>query len=402
MSRSNTSDPAQRVELTPRQQDVIRLIAKGLTNGEIAERLDLTLDGVKWHVREILGKCGVDSREEAVERWRTQRRRLPERMWSGGILASTAVRWVGGIAVAGAGAAAGIGIAWTLAGYAEPAELAKKAVVEEVRAADDPLRLVVQGAQADPNEVAISVWVYGEPGFGELVAPTPEDVVISDANGTIYPTVAVTRNGENTRSMTITAAPPAPGVGRLHIEVRSLSFLSSGSRGSVPAAEVRPVLPWIAEVDDIARPAQSSVIFDFPPQPFGLGSLEVVSVRQTATRSIFTLRIRGLDDPDGLVFSPIATLIDAAGNELHPLVAIGSPGGDDQFTDLQFSRIEGPVTLNITGISSGVVRRLATADDGKVVVGMAEGSWPRIQEATAKMQESFDSQTQPSWNLTLP
>ncbi|MGE3077194.1 MAG: response regulator transcription factor [Dehalococcoidia bacterium] len=402
MSRSNTSDPAQRIELTPRQQDVIRLIAKGLTNGEIGERLDLTLDGVKWHVREILGKFGVDSREEAVERWRSQRLRFPGRMWNGGILASTAVRWAGGLAVAGAGAATGIGLALTLAGQTEPVEVAKKAVVSEVRAADDPLRLVVQGAQAGPNELTISIWVYGEPGRGELVVPAPEDVVISDADGTIYPTVAVTRNGENTRSITITAAPPGPEVGRLQIEVQSLSFLASGSRGSAPAAELRPVVPWTTEIDDIARPAQTLVTFDLPPQPFGLGSLEVVSVRQTATRSIFTLRIRGLDDPDGLVFSPVATLRDSAGNELHPLAVIGSPGGEDQLTELQFGRIEGPVTLNITHISSGVVRRLATEDEGKVVVGMAEGSWPKIQEGTAKMQEAFDSQPRPTWNLTLP
>ncbi len=260
MSRSNTSDPTQRIELTPRQQDVIRLIAKGNTNGEIAERLDLTLDGVKWHVREILGKFGVDSREAAVDAWRADRspgNRV--RNWAGALWTSSALRWAGGLSVAGLGAAAGIGIAWTLSATDEPPLVGKQAPVAEVHSEPDPLRLVVQGAQIDAAALTISIWVYGEPERGELVAPAPEDVVVSDAQGNIYPTVAVTRNGENSRSMTITAEPPGPGVGQLHVEVRSLDFLASGSRGSDPAARVAPTLAWTAEVDDIARPATSFV-----------------------------------------------------------------------------------------------------------------------------------------------
>ena len=66
--RSATKD-----ELTPRQHEVLGLIAAGKTNPEIAERLGITLDGAKFHVREILGKLEVDSREEAAAWWRAQR-----------------------------------------------------------------------------------------------------------------------------------------------------------------------------------------------------------------------------------------------------------------------------------------------------------------------------------------
>jgi DNA-binding CsgD family transcriptional regulator len=52
------------VELTPRQREVLRLIERGHTNSEIAERLGISLQGAKWHVRELLGKYGVQSREE--------------------------------------------------------------------------------------------------------------------------------------------------------------------------------------------------------------------------------------------------------------------------------------------------------------------------------------------------
>jgi DNA-binding CsgD family transcriptional regulator len=55
--------------LTPRQQEVLTLVREGLTNREIAERLDITPDGAKFHVSEILTKIGVRSREEAA-RWR--------------------------------------------------------------------------------------------------------------------------------------------------------------------------------------------------------------------------------------------------------------------------------------------------------------------------------------------
>jgi DNA-binding CsgD family transcriptional regulator len=56
--------------LSERQREVLALIAKGHTNSEIAEQLGISLDGVKWHVREILSRLGVESREEAAVVWR--------------------------------------------------------------------------------------------------------------------------------------------------------------------------------------------------------------------------------------------------------------------------------------------------------------------------------------------
>jgi DNA-binding CsgD family transcriptional regulator len=59
--------------LTPRQYEVLELLREGLTNPEIAERLGISPDGAKWHVREILWKLDVPSREEAA-RWQRERR----------------------------------------------------------------------------------------------------------------------------------------------------------------------------------------------------------------------------------------------------------------------------------------------------------------------------------------
>jgi len=57
-------------QLNARQREVLRLIVDGYTNAQIAERCDITLDGAKWNVSEILTKLGLDSREEAADYWR--------------------------------------------------------------------------------------------------------------------------------------------------------------------------------------------------------------------------------------------------------------------------------------------------------------------------------------------
>ena len=72
MERARHYQTATRDKLTPRQREVLDLIARGKTNGEIAERLGITLDGAKFHVREILAKLGVESREEAAAWWRKE------------------------------------------------------------------------------------------------------------------------------------------------------------------------------------------------------------------------------------------------------------------------------------------------------------------------------------------
>lgn len=56
----------ERELLTARETDVLRLLAQGYSNKEIARQLQLVEDTVKTHVRHILAKLGVQSRTQAV------------------------------------------------------------------------------------------------------------------------------------------------------------------------------------------------------------------------------------------------------------------------------------------------------------------------------------------------
>ena len=82
--------------LTERQEQVLRLIERGYTNGEIADELAISLDGAKFHVSEILAKLEVSNRDDAVEAWKLQRPR-------GAPVSSFAVglKWVGLAALLG-------------------------------------------------------------------------------------------------------------------------------------------------------------------------------------------------------------------------------------------------------------------------------------------------------------
>jgi DNA-binding NarL/FixJ family response regulator len=67
---SGATDPATALGLTRREAHVLRLVAAGLTNQAIAERLGVAPKTVRNQVSTVLSKLGVDSRAAAASRAR--------------------------------------------------------------------------------------------------------------------------------------------------------------------------------------------------------------------------------------------------------------------------------------------------------------------------------------------
>jgi DNA-binding NarL/FixJ family response regulator len=58
--------PPIRIDLTPREQSVLDLVAAGLMNKEIAKQLDTSVRNVEKYVSRLFGKTGTNSRTELV------------------------------------------------------------------------------------------------------------------------------------------------------------------------------------------------------------------------------------------------------------------------------------------------------------------------------------------------
>jgi DNA-binding NarL/FixJ family response regulator len=62
------NDAALAEPLTPREMEVLELLAEGMPNKAIARQLDISDQTVKFHVAQVCGKLGAINRTDAVRR----------------------------------------------------------------------------------------------------------------------------------------------------------------------------------------------------------------------------------------------------------------------------------------------------------------------------------------------
>jgi len=68
-TQSSTADEVEK--LSTREREVLELVAHGFSNKEIADRLSVTIEAVRWHLKHIYQKLHVHSRTEAALKFRT-------------------------------------------------------------------------------------------------------------------------------------------------------------------------------------------------------------------------------------------------------------------------------------------------------------------------------------------
>lgn len=57
-------------KLTPREREILEMVANGFSNKELAGRLHISVDSVRWHLKNIYAKLHVHSRTEAALKFR--------------------------------------------------------------------------------------------------------------------------------------------------------------------------------------------------------------------------------------------------------------------------------------------------------------------------------------------
>ena len=70
-NRARNANASTEKNLTRREQELVPMIGNGLTNKEIAARLNLSEETIKSHIHRILRKVGVEDRRGVFEACRT-------------------------------------------------------------------------------------------------------------------------------------------------------------------------------------------------------------------------------------------------------------------------------------------------------------------------------------------
>jgi DNA-binding CsgD family transcriptional regulator len=421
MTRSSLSDPAQRIELTERQEAVVRLIAKGLTNAEIADRLGVTLNGVKWHVREILGKFGVDSREQAVERWREERatgRR--SRAWAGALWGSIPLRWAGVALAGGAGLTGAVAFAGAFSergGHEDGAALVATATPTPTPipdlATNQGLTLRVERVSADDTQTRVEVSLEGRPELGRIfdfeskVGPGPDiaRVRLVDDAGATY-NASVTESDGDARRKRLLFGPVSPDTRWLDLIVPGVSFVAPEDEPALgeppPEASSSVGGPWRVRIHEIPRTSVVRHALDLAPQALGQGTAVPFEVIQTAEATLLAIQLQGIDGPDHGGFVPFPELRRPNGDRVP---ARNSGSRSNPTTNYaSYEPTHGEVTFKLRAhIIIGLPDNVCTLSDQHCVPREEiERMRPEVEGRRAALEALFAQQGEPTWTFTIP
>jgi DNA-binding NarL/FixJ family response regulator len=68
--QTQTVTAAEVERLSPRECEVLELVVHGFANKEIADRLNISVEAIRWHLKHIYHKLHVHSRTEAALKFR--------------------------------------------------------------------------------------------------------------------------------------------------------------------------------------------------------------------------------------------------------------------------------------------------------------------------------------------
>ncbi len=232
MTRRGRGRPRHPGILTPAEQRVLEELRRGGTNAEIAARLGITLDAVKFHISNMLGKLALENRRELAA-WRPEPRR----------------RLFGLLAVPGALEPLGRVLVWAGVAAAGTAAVAVVAVVLLVLSTlDDGEQQLAQAptATATPTPTAT-------PAPAAAAAPTPTSTPAPTATPTPTATPAPTA------MPTATPAPPPAATA-----TPALTATPTGTATPAPTATATPTATGTATLAPtaIATPAPGSAAQD--------------------------------------------------------------------------------------------------------------------------------------------
>ncbi|MCB2101567.1 MAG: helix-turn-helix transcriptional regulator, partial [Rhodobacterales bacterium] len=65
------AEPADAIDLHMREQQILKSVSQGLKNREIADKLGISTEKVKWYMKSLYGKLQARNRVEALNRARS-------------------------------------------------------------------------------------------------------------------------------------------------------------------------------------------------------------------------------------------------------------------------------------------------------------------------------------------